>query len=77
MPIINCDICGDPFVSPHCMKKLCPYCKMNEGRSVYREEQRRPKQNPNNKLADQVREATKLGVSYGEYQRLKYQGVKR
>lgn len=76
MVTVTCDICGVEFESPHYMRKICPDCKLSACKSLLREEQRKPRKNPNKKLMEQVKEASQMGVSYGEYQRRVYESKK-
>lgn len=64
MVILTCDICGVEFEAPNRMHKYCNDCQLDGYKSIKHE---KPKTNPNQKLIDDVRAATKQGMSYGTY----------
>ena len=59
-----CDICGAEFEAPSRMFDYCPDCR---GLHSIPEKKEEKKSNPNDKLLEEVREATKQGLSYGNY----------
>lgn len=64
MVILTCDMCGVEFEAPNKMAKYCTDCQLDGCKSIKHEKR---KTNPNQKLIDDVREATKSGLSYGNY----------
>lgn len=64
MIITICDMCGVEFEAPNRMTKYCTDCQLDGYKSLKPE---KAKTNPNQKLIDDVKEATKQGLSYGRY----------
>jgi hypothetical protein len=72
MARLICALCGVEFVGVTHKRKYCPDCLLNCGRSVYQEDKRKDKHNPNQRLIDEVKAATKAGLSYGNYKGRSY-----
>lgn len=64
--VIECEYCGYDFEADTYMRKICDSCLKELYRSSKKNEK---KENSNAKIIELVREASKLGLSYGEYQR--------
>ena len=67
-----CESCGKEFRELTKIQKFCSDCNYELYRSVkfedkHNEVKRPRKNNPNQKLIDEVKEATKLNLSYGVY----------
>lgn len=61
-----CDVCGRPFETRKWSKMYCGECMLTMHKATKLEE--KPKESNNNqKILEQVREATKLHLSYGQY----------
>lgn len=68
MALLTCDLCGVEFVGVTHKRKYCPDCYMNQSKSLFQEEKhRRTKNEPNQRLYDDVKAATAAGLSYGKY----------
>jgi hypothetical protein len=67
MATLTCIICGVEFEGITHARKTCPDCLLNCGRSVYQEDKRKDKHNPNQRLIDDANRETELGLSYGVY----------
>lgn len=67
MRTVSCIFCGVEFQAATLKRKVCPDCYLNQSRSVYQEDKRKDKHNPNQRLIDAVHEATIKGLSYGQY----------
>lgn len=70
--IKECEICGTEFKALSLGQKYCPSCRAGLFISSKNEEPKpkprpRRKNHPNQKLFDEVKAATKLGISYGNY----------
>lgn len=63
----TCIYCGADFQSATWQRKICDDCYEVLYMSPKTEEKKRRKNNPNQRLIDDVREAAKLGLSYGTY----------
>ena len=63
---LECINCGDEFEHFNKMRRFCPKCHWLRSQNT-EEQPKRRKGNPNQKLIDEVREASKLGLSYGQY----------
>ena len=66
MVIVTCDICGVEFEAPHMKIKICNDCQLSCYKSLQNEQKAKPKKT-NSKLYEEVREAAKMGLSYGQY----------
>ena len=60
-----CDMCGVEFDAPNKMHKYCNDCQLDGCKSLRAD---KPKhKNPNQRLIDDVKAATKAGLSYGNF----------
>ena len=60
----TCIYCGEEFEAATTQKKICADCYTE----LYKAPQKpKPKKNPNSKLMEDVREATKHNLSYGQW----------
>lgn len=66
MNIKQCDVCGREFEPRHETDKYCNDCRveMYKASPIKKPE---PITSRNDKLMEQVREAAKLGLNYGQY----------
>ena len=64
MTIKECEICGLEFRALTLGQKYCSECNEEMYKSIKPEQ---PKRNPNQRLIDEVKAATKAGLSYGKY----------
>lgn len=67
MKIKECEICGCEFKAFTFGQKYCNDCNYGLFKSIKNEEKQQPKRNPNQRLIDEVKAATKAGLSYGKY----------
>ena len=70
MCIKECEICGAEFKSLTLGQKYCSSCRAGlfiSTKEEMKQEPKKRKENPNQKIYDEVRAATKLGLSYGNY----------
>ncbi len=61
-----CDICQLPFEAAHDWDMYCPECRLTKHKALKKEEKPKPTKT-NKKLIEQVKEAARLGISYGQY----------
>lgn len=69
MVIKTCEICGCEFNTLTAGQKYCRDCHEELYRSIKPEKHTR---NPNQRLIDEVKAATKAGLSYGNYKGRSY-----
>ena len=71
MFIKECEICGAEYKTLSLGRKYCPSCRaglfISTKNEEPKQEPKRRKSNPNQKIFDEVRAAAKLGISYGNY----------
>ena len=66
MVIKTCEMCGVEFEAPNKMYKYCNDCNVDCFKSL-RSDEKPKKKNPNQRLIDDVKAATKAGLSYGNF----------
>lgn len=62
---VVCEYCGDEFDTPSLRSRICYKCLQKKSNKEKAEKERREKKAE--KIHDEVREALKLGLSYGQY----------
>ena len=62
-----CDVCGLEFQARNEYDKYCNECRLTMHKAVRPEEKPKQITKFNTKIVEQVREAMKLGLSYGQY----------
>lgn len=61
---LECKLCGAEFTDAHGYKMYCPDCCQLHSLQPTKQEK---KNDPNKRLIDEVKEATRRGLSYGNY----------
>ena len=61
----TCHICGEEFEARNKFNTVCNICRLDMYRA--QKQQSKEKTHVNQKIIDQVKEATKLGLSYGQF----------
>lgn len=62
-----CECCGVEFKPLTLTTKYCSDCNYDLYRSIRLEEKKKPNKNPNKRLMEEVKLATAMGLSYGNY----------
>ena len=62
----KCDVCGKDFIAPTAYAVCCNECKATMYKSL-EQERKHHKTKVNQGIIEAVKEATALGMSYGEY----------
>ena len=72
----TCEVCGLEYEARNNYDKVCSECRIEQYKAV-KLKNHKPVKTANQDIIDAVREATKFGLSYGQYKgRGQYEGKK-